>query len=89
METPDIKKLHRECVERLKDLMAHANRTCSLLESMTEFLLSLEIWSKAVDQRVLENDAQARYQAARESLPDAIRPPRQQRPSLRIHSQQI
>ena len=63
--------------ERLKDLMAQANRTCSLLESMTEFPITLDNWQKAIDQRMRENEAQARYQEARERLFDAIRPQQQ------------
>ena len=78
MESQEIEKLHKECVERLKDLIAQANRTCSLLESMTEFPITLNIWQKAIDQRVRENDAQVGYQRARESLFDAIRPKRSQ-----------
>lgn len=74
MEPPEIEKLHKRCVERLKDLIAQANRTCSLLDSMAEVPLSLDIWQKAVEQRVRENDAHARYQEARERLFKAMRP---------------
>jgi hypothetical protein len=73
MHLPDIEELHNKCVERLKDLIALANRTCSLLESMTEFPITLDIWQKAIDQRMRENEAQIRYQEARELLFDAIR----------------
>jgi hypothetical protein len=75
MHSPEIEELHKRCVERLKDLMALSNRTCSLLESMTEFPITLDIWQRAIDQRMRENEAQARYQEARERLFDAIRPP--------------
>jgi hypothetical protein len=78
MEPADIGELHRKCVERLKDLIAQANRTCSLLESMTEFPITLDIWLNAVEQRVRENHAATRYQEAREQLFDALRPPQQQ-----------
>lgn len=74
MPSLDIDRLHKECVESLKYLIAQANRTCSLLEKMREFPLSLEIWQQAVDQRLRENAAQTRYQEARERLFDAIRP---------------
>lgn len=74
MEPPEIEKLHKKCVERLKDLIAQANRTCSLLDSMAEFPLSLNVWQEAVEQRVRENDAHRRYQEARARLFDAIRP---------------
>ena len=77
MHSPDIEELHKKCVERLKDLIALANRTCSLLESMTEFPITLGIWQKAIDQRMRENEAQIRYQEARELLFDAIRPQQQ------------
>jgi hypothetical protein len=43
-------------------------------ELMTEFPITLDIWQKAIDQRMRENEAQARYQEARERLFDAIRP---------------
>lgn len=74
MESPEIEKLHRKCVEGLKTLIVQANRTCSLLESMAQFPVASEIWQKAIEQRVRENDAQAQYQQARERLFDAIRP---------------
>ena len=73
MGSPEIEELHKACVHRLKDLIAQANRTCSLLDSMTEFPISVDTWLNAVEQRVRENDAQARYQEARERLFDAIR----------------
>ena len=76
MHSPDIEELHKKCVERLKDLIALSNRTCSLLELMTEFPITLEIWRNAIDQRMRKNEAQARYQEARERLFDAIRPQR-------------
>jgi hypothetical protein len=60
LQTANIEELHKECVESLKDLMAQANRTCSLLEAMTEFPITLEIWQQALDQRVRQNHAQAR-----------------------------
>jgi hypothetical protein len=71
MESPEIEKLHKKCVQQLKDLIAQANRTCSLLDSVTEFPISLDTWSSVLEQRVRENDAQARYQEAREQLFDA------------------
>jgi hypothetical protein len=74
MESLDIKELHKQCVERLKDLIAEANRTCSLLESMTEFPITLETWQLALSQRVSENNAHDRYQKIRERLFDVIRP---------------
>ena len=74
MESPEIEKLHKKCVERLKDLIAQANRTCSLLDSMTQFPIPLDIWQDAVEQRVRENEAHFRYQEAREQLFDLIRP---------------
>ena len=74
MESQNIKELHKQCVERLKDLIAEANRTCSLLESMTEFPVTLETWQRAINQRVSENDAYGRYQKVRESLFHVIRP---------------
>ena len=74
MESPEIKELHQKCVERLKDLIAQANRTCALLESMTEFPITLDVWLRAVDQRARENEAQARYQEVRERLFHAVRP---------------
>jgi hypothetical protein len=77
MESVDIKELHKTCVERLKGLIAQANRTCSLLESMTELPITLDIWLRAVDQRVTEDEAHFRYQEVRERLFDAIRPPQQ------------
>jgi len=77
MQQPDIEELHNKCIEHLKDLIALANRTCSLLELMTEFPITWDIWQKAIDQRMRENEAQARYQEARERLFDAIRPQQQ------------
>jgi hypothetical protein len=77
MESPEIKELHKKCVERLKHLIAQANRTCSLLESMTEFPITLDMWQMAVHQRMSENNAQARYQEVRERLFDTIRPEQQ------------
>jgi hypothetical protein len=74
MASPDISHLHKNCVERLKELITQANRTCSLLDSMTEFPIALEVWQEAIEQRVRENDAQTRYQQARERLFDAMRP---------------
>jgi len=74
MESLDIKELHKQCVERLKDLIAEANRTCSLLDSMTEFPITLETWQRAVSQRVSENSAYGRYQKVRERLFHMIRP---------------
>jgi hypothetical protein len=77
MESADIKGLHKTCVERLKGLIAQANRTCSLLESITELPITLDTWLKVVEQRVTEDDAHLRYQEVRERLFDAIRPPQQ------------
>jgi hypothetical protein len=74
MESPEVKALHKECVVRLKELIAQANRTCALLESITEFPITWDMWQGAMDQRICENNAQARYQEARESLFAAIRP---------------
>jgi hypothetical protein len=74
MESSDIEELHNKCLEALKNMVAQANRTCSLLESMTTFPITLDIWRRAVEQRMRENDAQARYQEARERLFKAIRP---------------
>jgi hypothetical protein len=73
MEDSRARELHEECVKRLKDLIAESNRTCSLLESMTEFPTTAETWRKAVAQRVRENNAHERYQKAREHLFNAIR----------------
>ena len=74
MESPEINELHNNCVARLKDLISNANRTCSLLESMTEFPITLNVWQDALEQRVRENEAQSKYQQARERLFEAIRP---------------
>jgi hypothetical protein len=74
MESVDFKALHKKCVDRLKDLIAEANRTCSLLDSMTEFPVTADTYQRAIDQRVSENDAHARYQEVRECLFDAMRP---------------
>lgn len=74
MASADINQLHKTCVERLKDLIAQANRTCSLRDSMTEFPIALEHYQRAVEQRVRENDAHTRYQQARERLFEAMRP---------------
>jgi hypothetical protein len=41
---------------------------------MIEFPISLDMWQKAIEQRVRENDARFQYQEARERLFDAIRP---------------
>lgn len=68
MESSDIQALHRACVAKLKNLIAVANRTCSLLESITEFPLTFDLWQKAMEQRIAENEAQAQYQSAREHL---------------------
>jgi hypothetical protein len=77
MESPEIEELHQRCVESLKDLIVQANRTCSLLESMAEYPIKLDIWHRALEQRVRENAAHAMYQAARERLFAAIRPQEQ------------
>ena len=79
MELVDIREMHKMCVERLKGLIAQANRTCSLLESMTELPITLDIWLRLVDQRVTEDDAYFRYQEVRERLFNALRPPQQGR----------
>jgi hypothetical protein len=62
MESVDIKELHKMCVERLKRLIAEADRTCSLLEFMTELPITLDIWLSVVEQRVIEDEAHSRYQ---------------------------
>ena len=69
-----MKRLHRICVERLKNLIREANKTCALLDSMASFPISQGTWSQAISQRVAENDAQALYQMAREELFEALRP---------------
>ena len=74
MESVDIKALHKKCVDRLKELIAEANRTCSLLDSMTESPVTAHTYQQAINQRVRENDAHARYQKVRRRLFDAIRP---------------
>jgi len=68
MASPDIHQLHKNCVERLKDLIIEANRTCSLLNAITKFPIALEVWQSALEQRVRENDAHSQYQQARERL---------------------
>jgi hypothetical protein len=73
MKSPHIEQLHQECVETLKYLITQANRTCSILEAMTEFPITSDIWHSAVEQRVRENQAQAEYQQARERLFNEIR----------------
>jgi hypothetical protein len=74
MGSGDIEQLHQQCVEALKDLIRQADRTCSLLQSMTEFPITLDSWNNALDHRVRENQAHARYQEARERLFRALRP---------------
>ena len=74
MESSEAEKLHKICIERLKELIAQANRTCSLLDAMAEFPISLDTWQKAVEQRMRENDTYARYQEVRERLFQVIRP---------------
>ena len=70
----DIETLHRICVERLKKLIQEANRTCGLLDKMSSFPISPEAYSEALTQRIVENEAHALYQVARENLFHALRP---------------
>jgi hypothetical protein len=74
MESHEVEKLHADCVTELKAYIKEANRTCSLVESMTAFPVPMDIWTGAVEQRVQENRAQSRYREARERLLDAMRP---------------
>ena len=71
----DIDTLHRICVER--KLIQEANRTCGLLDKMTSFPISPEAYSEALTQRIVENEAHALYQVARENLFHALRYARQ------------
>jgi hypothetical protein len=74
MESASVEELHKKCVERLKELITQANRTCSLLEAMTEFPITLDSWQSALAQRLNENEAHQRYQFIRERLFQALRP---------------
>jgi hypothetical protein len=74
MDTSEIARLHRICVDTLRTYIQLANKTCALLESMGSSPLSPETWYGAVKQRVAEDEAYAQYQIAREQLFDALRP---------------
>jgi len=41
---------------------------------MNSFPVSTELWIQAIEQRIAENEAQAQYQSARESLFEAFKP---------------
>jgi hypothetical protein len=45
-----------------------------MLEAMDQFPLSREVWRRAVQQRLAENDAHDRYRINREQLFEALRP---------------
>jgi hypothetical protein len=72
MDTAEIARLHRICVDTLRTYIQLANKTCALLESMSSSPPSRETWYGAVKQA--ENEAYAQYQIAREHLFDALRP---------------
>ena len=74
MDTAEIARLHRICVDTLRTYIQLANKTCALLDSMSLFPPSSETWHAAVQQRVAENEAYAQYQLAREHLFNALRP---------------
>ena len=73
MTEPEIQTLHRMCVTALKETIAQAQKTCSLLETL-EFPVSLDVWMEAVNHRSAENDAYDRYRIVREELFKALRP---------------
>jgi hypothetical protein len=74
MEPEEIRSLHRMCVVALRDYIDAARKTCTILEAMGQFPLSREVWRRAVEQRLAENDAHDRYRVIREQLFEAPRP---------------
>jgi hypothetical protein len=76
MKQPDVYELHQDCILALRALIAEANRTCDLLRSVTGFPIDFQFWEKALQQRLAENAEYEKYQRARESLFQAIRPPK-------------
>jgi hypothetical protein len=73
MSDPDLKGLQRRCVETLRRYIAEANKTCSLLESVLDFPVSMPERLKIIEQRAKENYAQSEYQATRAALFDATK----------------
>jgi len=70
----ELRKLHRLCLTALRDYIHQANATCSLLQAMDQFPISMHGWLSAVNQRNGENDAYERYRIVREQLFKALRP---------------
>lgn len=72
-KTPDVPALHRSCVESLKRYISEANKTCSMLNDIRSFPISLQQKLAIIEQRARENQAQSNYQLARSDLFEAAR----------------
>jgi hypothetical protein len=63
-----VEEMHADCVRALRRYITEANKTCRLLEDITKFPINLETRSEILEQRLVENEAQERYQRARQAL---------------------
>ena len=73
MDPKQFAILHAKCSETLKHYVHQADRMCELFGKCLPEPLSIQIRSEIIQQRILENNAYAKYVEIRRQLFDAAR----------------